>query len=938
MRLPLPPTEQLEELLAPFSRVLSRPIDRVSYASDASHFALTPDAVVVARDHDEVAQLMRTAARAAVPVTFRSGGTSLSGQAISDSVLVDVRQGFQRIEVLEGGLQVRVQPGATVRQINARLLRHGRQLGPDPASEVACTVGGVVANNSSGMLSGTAANAYNTLVSMKVVLPSGVVFDTAWPDADIRLSRDAPELYRGLVEIRDRVRADPGSVQTILRLFSIKNTMGYGLNAFLDYDSPSEILAHLMIGSEGTLGFVAEATFGTVPRHSAAATGLLIFEDLLAAGEALPALVATGAAALELIDATGLRVSQRDADAPSSIRDLRINAHAAILVEYQAATVGELEDLATRASVTIASLALSQPGPLTTDAATRAKLWHMRKGLYASVAGARPPGTTALLEDVAVPVAALARTCSRLVELFEQYGYEDSVIFGHAKDGNIHFMLTDNFEEQSRLDCYRAFTEDMVELVLGEGGTLKAEHGTGRVMAPFVRRQYGDRLYEVMGRVKALFDPVGILNPGVLMSTDDFAHLRDIKRATPIEVEADRCVECGYCEPSCPSKNLTMTPRQRIVARRAIRRAELDGDAALAESLEKDYDYSSLQTCAVDGMCQTACPVLINTGDLVKRLRAEGSSPVDRTVWRGMADSWSVGTRAAARALDFAAMAPAPLVRAANHVARAVGGKDRIPLWSAELPGGGKSRSRAPAALPVAVYLPACVNTMFGAVGSIGVQASLERLCERVGIQLLVPPEIDGVCCGTPWSSKGMDAGARAMRERLIDVVLRATSGTSLPVISDASSCTEGFAHVLASDRRTQHLLVVDSVEFAVQHLLPSLPVTAPLASLALHPTCSSTRLGTNDSLALIAAHLAERVDIPHDWGCCGFAGDRGMLHPELTASATATQAAQVIEANSEAHVSCNRTCELGMTRATGKEYQHILELLEERTRSSTTP
>ena len=869
-----------------------------------------------------------------MPLTFRSGGTSLSGQGVTDGLLVDVRRHFQAVEVLDGGARVRVQPGVTVRQLNARLAPYGRKFGPDPASEAACTIGGVVANNSSGMACGTVENSYRTLESVVAVLPSGTVLDTGAVDADEQLRVQEPELYAGLLRLRNRVRSDPASVATIEQQFSMKNTMGYGINALLDHDTPAQILTHLIVGSEGTLAFVAEAVFRTVPLRTELASALLLFEDLYAANRALPELVATGAATLELMDATSLRVGQTFADCPQAIKDLRVNDQAALLLEYQATDPAELTDLVGGAEATLAALPTLAPALLSEDAALRYQLWKLRKGLYTSVAGARPPGTTALLEDIAVPVAALAKTCVELTRLFDQYAYADSVIFGHAKDGNIHFMITDRFEGADALRRYTDFTEDMVDLVLGQSGSLKAEHGTGRVMAPYVARQYGTELYDVMTQIKRLCDPVGLLNPGVLLSSDPAAHLKHIKLAPTVEVEVDRCVECGYCEPVCPSRDLTMTPRQRIAVRRDIRAAELAGDTALAQRLDDEYTYDGVQTCAVDGMCQTACPVLINTGDLIKRLRRDDQSRPVAAGWTHAAEHWKAVARGGSLGLSVAERIPPalrPAVIAANRAGRRVVGTDQLPEWSPELPPGGAPRRRPPTiAQPDAVYLPACVNTMFGPAGGEGVQVSFERLCAQAGLMLRIPSSIDSLCCGTPWSSKGLPDGYAAMRERVLPLIYSASRDGKLPVVVDATSCTEGFYKMVASDVAGPPIRVIDALEFVAERVLPVLGDYRRLESVSVHPTCSSTQLGLNGTLATIAAAVADRVHVPLDWGCCAFAGDRGLLHPELTASATAAEAREVTAYGADAHASCNRTCELGMTRATGQPYRHILELLAE--------
>lgn len=928
---------------------------------DASHYLLRPTAIATPATRDDVATLLREAVTQQQPVTFRSGGTSLSGQGVTESVLVDTRSAFGGIEVLDDGARVRVEPGAVVRQVNARLARFGRKLGPDPASEIACTIGGVIANNSSGMSCGTERNTYRTLESMVVVLASGTVIDTADPDADEQLHQRERKLWEGLAALRDRVRGDSESVERIRRLFSMKNTMGYGINAFLDHERPIDLLTRLMIGSEGTLGWVASAVFRTIPIASHVLTGLMVFSTLDRATASLPELLGSDPSTIELMDATALRVAQTLVDVPASIAGLEIDAHAALLIEVEGTSAEEVEAKRAALEATAARVGVVAAFRLTAEPKDRAALWRVRKGLYPAVAEARPSGSTALLEDIAVPVAALLPVCTALTALFERHRYENAVIFGHAKDGNIHFLLTERFDSESGVDRYARVTEEIVELVLSHGGTLKAEHGTGRMMAPFLDAQYGAELVSVMRALKMLCDPAGILNPGVIISDDPAGHLQNLKTALPVEEEVDRCVECGYCEPGCPSKSLTLTPRQRIVVRRERAAAKARGDVDLVAALDADETYESVQTCAVDGLCSIACPVSINTGDLVRRLRAENPAP-GRAFWNGAAQRWDVTTRGASAALTVANAVPTPLVRSASSAARALLGTDVVPRYDAGLPRGGARRSGLLQASPAghiaapgagtsagAVFLPACVGTMFGpetgvarAPGPAGATAALLALCERAGVTLIVPEGIDGLCCGTPWKSKGHTEGARAMGARVraaLDAL--GDQATGLPVISDAASCTEGFAGVVGSGREDSigaRPRVIDAVTFAVETLLPRLSVLQRQGRVAVHPTCSTEALGATSALETLARAVADEAVVPEAWGCCAFAGDRGMLHPELTASATADEVADLARLQRESGpfdhaVSANRTCELGMSRATGMPYVHILELLERATR-----
>jgi len=892
-------------------------------AHDASHYLLIPEAVATPTSATEVAQVLADARTAGRSVTFRSGGTSLSGQSCTTGVLVDTRHGFKDLAVLDGGAVLSSGPGVTVRRANAALVRYGRRLGPDPASEIACTIGGIVANNSSGMSCGTHANPYATIRSLVAVLASGTVVDTGTPDADQVLRRREPALVEGLERLRDQIRGSATLTEQVRHRFSMKNTMGYALNAFVDHETPADLVTHLLVASEGTLGFVAEARFDTLPVLAHIATGLLVFDSLEAATAALPALVGSGLAVIELMDASSLRVAQGLVGTPDLISAITVERHCALLIEHHAATAAELAAKVASLSPVLAGLGIA--AELTSDAKQRASLWKVRKGLYTAVAGARPSGTTALLEDICVPVEALLACCEGLVVLFDKHGYDSSVIFGHARDGNLHFLINEDFTKPGGHERFQAFTADMVDLVLSLDGNLKAEHGTGRIMAPYVRRQYGDELYEVTCEVKRLFDPDGILNPGVIIAEADTAAL---KLPVTVESEVDRCVECGYCEPVCPSRDLTLTPRQRIVLRRDIAAARARGDLDLVAELERDQPYESVDTCAVDGMCETACPVTINTGDLVRRLRAERPGGVVGAGWNASANAWGLVGRAGGLALSVAHALPAPLVTGVTAVARKVLGADVMPLYDGGLPGGG--RPRRPGLIGtgqvVGVYVPACIQTMFGpSADTDGVMAAVEELCERAGVSLLVPDGIGSLCCGTPWKSKGHLDGYAAMKARVVPALKAASADGALPLVCDASSCTEGF--------RLMGLDVVDLTTFARTELLPRLTVSSRYGSVAVHPTCSSTHLGTTPDLLAIAAAVADEVVVPEDWGCCGFAGDRGLLHPELTASATAPEATEVQQRSYDAYVSSNRTCELGLSRATGQSYQHVVELLESATR-----
>jgi D-lactate dehydrogenase len=889
-------------------------------ANDASHYLLTPEVIVRPEHASQIGELFRISREQSVGLTFRSGGTSLSGQGITSGLLVDVRRNFKEIDVLDNGLRIRIQPGATVKQANLALAKYGRKLGPDPASEVACTIGGVVANNSSGMACGTEFNTYATLDSLIFVLPSGTVVDTSKSDADEKLRKSEPALYEGLTQLRHRITSTHESVEKIRETYSIKNTMGYSLNSFLDYTKPVDILEHLIVGSEGTLAFIAEVVFNSVPLLPRQSTGLLIFPTLAAATDSLKSLKDTNATVIELLDSSSLLVAQREHMADSVLAGQVFIDHAAFLVEYEAATSDELDLVAENAQRMFAQLP-SLPTTLSRDLKVRNELWKARKGLYAAVAGNRPVGTTALLEDIAVPVVALHETTRELSHLLNQHGYLDSVIFGHAKDGNLHFLLNEKFNEQEFVERYQRFTEDMVDLVLGHRGSLKAEHGTGRIMAPYVRRQFGDELYEVMVLIKALCDPHNILNPGVLINGDSKIYIQDLKTSPAVDKEVDRCVECGYCEPVCPSRELTLTPRQRIVIRRAVADAKAEGDHLLVKDLTKRYEYDGVQTCAVDGMCATACPLHIDTGELVRRLRAEKHGEVASVLGVISAGKWRAITSVLSAALRFAEKLPTNLVRGSNEIARKILSPEVIPLWNESLPSGGMKRQERSVSSPDVIFFPSCLNSLFASSeGRIGVQSAFLALCSRSNISVEVPAGIADLCCGTPWKSKGLTKGYEAMKRRTTEVLNKTVGRSSIPVVCDATSCTQGLEGAKS----------LDVLEYVAEVVLPKLAIKEKISSITLHPTCSGVQMELNDAMLVIARAVADEVVVPENWACCGFGGDRGMLHPELTNAATKFEAKEVKAHPTTRYASSNRPCEIGMSSATSQSYVHLIEILEE--------
>jgi D-lactate dehydrogenase len=893
-------------------RVLDSPAERLAHAHDASFYRLVPEAVVFPSSDAEVTELFAISRELRVPLTFRAAGTSLSGQAISDGILVDLSRAFGGISVEEGGASVRVGPGAIGGHVNASLQPNGRKLGPDPASIHTCRMGGILSNNASGMCCGVDQNAYRTLRSLTFILASGTRIDTACANADSELRRLEPLLHAGLLALRHELLRDEALVARIRAKYRMKNTTGYSLNAFLDYERAVDIFAHLLIGGEGTLAFISEAVLATVPDLPLKVTSLLLFHGMVQACAAITPLRDAGAKALELMDRASLRSVQDKPGMPASFKRLGPQA-AALLVEFQAERGGDRSELERLALEACTGLELLEPARFSSDAAEQAALWLVRQGLFPSVGAVRKSGTTVIIEDVAFPLDHLAQAAQELTGLFAKHGYPEAIVFGHAKDGNLHFVITQSFNDDEAVGRYARFIDDLVPLVLRHGGALKAEHGTGRNMAPFVEAEWGAQALALMRRLKALADPSGLLNPGVILPAGPRAHLADLKPMPTVEQEVDACIECGFCEPRCPSRELTLTPRQRIVLRREMARLRAGGAEAGAslDQLEEEWPYLALETCAVDGLCATACPVGIDTGQLTKRLRGEGHCGAAQALASSLAGSF-VG-------LEL-------LVKSAVSVGRA--------LRLREMPDSAARTPRSNGAQPQAVYFPSCVARTMGG----DLQQTLFRVAARAGVDLRVPRDPGGVCCGVPFSSKGYADAHAVAANHAIERLWQWTDGGSLPAVVDTSPCTYGLLHsrgALSAENqeRFDGLRILDSISFAHDQVLPRLQIRHKVAEVALHPVCSVIKLGLSGTLQAVAQQCSERVCVPREAGCCGFAGDRGYLVPELTAAATAREAASLRETEFDGYYSSSRTCEIGMTRATGKPYRSIWYLLDEATR-----
>ena len=943
--------------ILPASRIRDRLIDRIAYANDASYFRLVPQAVVQPNAIGEIQALFQFSQQNRIPMTFRAAGTSLSGQAVTDGILVDISKHWGEYSVEENASKIRFQPGIVGGFINNVLKPHGRRIGPDPASIDACMMGGILANNSSGMCCGVTENSYKTIHSMTFVLPNGFVLDTSHPDAHKIFENEQPHIAKGLLELKQRILNSNAKyknetlAEKIRRRYQLKNNNGYLLNAFLDFENPLDILIHLLIGSEGTLGFIAEGVLHTLPDYTYKYTGQMYFKNIRDAAAAVYPIKQSGARAVEVMDRESLRSVEHLPGVPAILKELPAGA-TAILAEYQASDSETMLQFKKEAGRVIHELKLIHDVEFTDDPIQQAALWKPRKGIIASVGAMRPRGTTSVNEDVAFPVQHLADAVTDLRHLFDDFGYTEGVIFGHAKDGNLHFLVNQAFDTPEQIHFFDKFLREMVGIVSGKyDGSLKAEHGTGRNMAPFVETEWGAEAYAIMRDLKSLLDPDGMLNPGVLINDDPQAHVTHLKSLTLVAPEIDKCIECGFCESKCPSRRLTLTPRQRIVVQRELASMRLAASDSLeADSVSDDYAYAGIDTCALDGLCGTACPVGIDTGKFIKRLRAEEVKSNKSAEW--VVKNFGAVEKVVGLGVSLGHTAEKVIgvngVKSILVVAEKVTGT-KLPKWNKSIPHSPKNlrELRVLRGEKDFIYFPSCISRQLGVPQSdshlkgdchLSLAETFTTIAKRANINLQIPSDASGHCCGMPFSSKGYKSSYQAALHKTLTQIWDWSEHGKYPIVIDTTSCTHTLKtcgdDLTPEDKEIwNQLTILDGVEFLHDHVLPKLKIIPVDEEVILHPNCSARKLNLDAKMFAIAKQCAKNAVVPFALGCCAFAGDRGLTHPELTASATEKETAEILKRDYGGYYSSNITCEIGMKEATGKDYVSIVYLVEKASR-----
>ena len=929
-------TQILTELrtLLPRGRVNTDALTLSVYSRDASLYRIVPKAVVTVENEEEMCAVMAVAHRNRCPVGYRAAGTSLSGQALTEGLLILQGRGWRKVDVRDGGRFISLEPGIRGSEANAHLKECNRKIGPDPASIDAAKIGGIAANNASGMCCGTKQNTYQTMESMRIVFSDGTLLDTASPASRAQFKVSHPGMIAELQTLSREITGNPLWVKMIQHKYLIKNTTGYAVNSFLDYNDPIDILAHLMVGSEGTLGYISEITYQTVEEFPWKSNALVFFVDIHSACRAVHSLEKCEVNAIELMDSKALQ-SVADQLSP----DLVITSTTtALLIEVQANDQPTLDAMKQQVCGALDGFGVDIGFSTHTENAY-AHHWKIRKGMFPSVAAMRAKEETVIIEDVAVPLDHLPDATVAIQQLFEDGGYSEAIIFGHAQAGNLHIVFTQAFTDDAQTQNYHHLMDRLSDLVVNEyNGSLKAEHGTGRNMAPYVKKEWGEEIYALMKRIKTLCDPQGILNPGVVMSDDATIHLKNIKPMPSVHELIDSCMECGFCERVCPSRELSLTPRGRISAMRelAIQKRSLKNFFKVA--IEKQAQYQGVDTCATDGMCGEVCPVKIDTGKYVKVVREFQHSAFVRGVVRQLAAHQRWIERITRLSIKAYHVTCAVISERFLHASLAFlnhASKNRIPMLQGALPAVADigeldrmlAENRARGFSEKVVFYQSCINRAFGQSkehkDAPDVTAALVSLATKAGFGVVLARRA-GACCGLPYSSKGFGETASWKAKESLEELARLSVNGRWPIVVDNAPCSKELI-----DQNKLGLSIVDSVAWLERDIVGRLTLVPMDEPLALHVVCSARKMGIDGITRKLANRISTNIIEPQGIDCCGFAGDRGFSHPELNRSAL-NQLPAALPAACPAGLSSSKTCALGLQWNSGRPYYHMAQYLDQ--------
>jgi FAD/FMN-containing dehydrogenase/Fe-S oxidoreductase len=922
-------------------------ISRALYSTDASVYQIQPVGIVIPRSREDIVSAVEICSRLRCPITMRGGGTSQAGQAIGAGLQIDTSKYFNRLlEVNVGERWARVEPGIVLDELNVELAPSGLRFAPDISTASRATIGGMMANNSSGARSVIYGKTIDHVLEQTVLLSDGTIVQF----------RDVP---------RDQLPAsatlEAACYRTVLRLAAehaeeidrrypkiLRRVGGYNLDQFADASQPVN-LARLMVGSEGTLGIVLEAKLRLVPLPRFKAVMVILFADLLESLAAAPVILEHKPSAVEVMDKAILD-NTRQNDALNRIRETFIGGdpESTLCVEFYAERKEDLPPRLAALEQNLRDLGLGFHYHSETDPAAQAKIWSLREAaLGLSMASKEDAKSISFVEDTAVAPEKLSDFIRQFLEIVRSHGTTAGV-YAHASVGCLHVRPVINLKTAEGIRKFESIARSVADLVLRFGGALSGEHGDGLVRSPFMRQMFGPVLYEAFREIKHTFDPLGILNPGKIVDapplTENLRYGASYKTAEPFTYfdyseyggmagAVEMCSGVGACRKKlsgtmCPSYMATREESASTRGRANVLRLAMTG--RLGESGLGDKGvYDVLDLCLECRACKAECPVGVDVARFKSEFLADYYSR-HGTPFRARA----LGNvhRAAVWGSRFAStanrLAQTRFARWFNEAALDVDPRRTLPAWKSDT-FALQTKRRVPAAgKPVTLFNDTFTNHYNPEIG----MAALEVL-EHGGCSVnIVRPG----CCGRPLISQGLLREARAHSAKLVDA-LHPIAVRGEPILFCEPSClsavTDDAIGLLRGEQQAKARTVASVCrifdEFASGL---SLPLREFSGRILVHAHCHQKSMGLLPAtLALLRRIPAARI-VDLDAGCCGMAGSFGYTRGHYDVSKAIAErrllpAVRKMEAD-DVLVATGTSCRHQVAELEGKQTLHPAELI----------
>ncbi len=888
------PTDFLQDLHQQIrGQVFSDPMTLALYATDASIYQITPLAVVVPRDADDVLAAVRTAAHHRVSILPRGSGTSLNGQAVGASMVLDFTKYMDQILELNVEQRwVRVQPGIVLDQLNATLAHHGLHFAPDPATSNRATIGGMIGNNSSGTKSIVYGTTREHLLELKVVLSDSTVMDLA-PMARDQFDAQ-PKILSDFKKIIDANR------DQIEKRFPkvMRRVQGYNLDSFINTDSWN--LAQLMVGSEGTLGVFLEAKLNLEPLPEHKALCVAHFAELIDSIRTVAPILEHSPSAIEILNADVLSLARKNLNIAPLCSFVQGDPQALLIVEFFGDTADQAQRKAQTLAAYLAEKNLGYTWPVITQPDQQNNVWALRKsglGLMLGMKGDRKP--LAFIEDACVPVQVLPDYIDQILK-FCQARDVPVAMYAHASVGTIHVRPILDLKKQQDIDNMKAIAEYAFGLITKYGGSWSGEHGDGRVRSPFLQRFFGLRIYEALRQVKALFDPAGLMNPGVIIDPEPMdANLRyGANYKTPVvpteyhyredgsfAAAVEMCNGDGAClarldGAMCPSFRATRDEEHSTRARANALRLAMTGQLG-PEAITSNRLFAVLDLCLSCKSCKSECPANVD----LTRLKSEFLQKYHDTHGTGLRERIIANSpQMAARIAGW----KAPLVNFVQRnwlfrklleiiigfdARRIAPAYARLPLakWFAR-----RSKPNGQFSKKVVLF-----DDTYMSYHQTNVGISAVELLESCGYEVILA---NAGCCQRPRISHGFLRKAKILGERTLrnlDTYIH--QGLKIVV------CEPGCCSALVDDlpdliddeqlgqRIKENVMMIDEfLDREIQQGALNCSFSSPFTSILIHGHCHQKALFSTTAMKRLLDRVP-RISVEQiDSGCCGMAGSFG--------------------------------------------------------------